>query len=438
MELTKKEIQAIRRTISQQNSIFSQKRFLDSLFLPSKIIGRRAQAEQILRHIESLKQGFMVPVISVYGRSGSGKSTVVKFVCENLEDIISFRFVNLRKSKTIFGCANLVLSELGSDPLKSAEGLNKAVESIGERIAEILRTGKKKFFVLVLDEYDVIFSDRRGRPSDFMYKLLTLEENLREKNLWLSIITISNNALIDYELDDRVKSRMGNSEVFFSPYSIDDVKSILEDRAQKAFVTKPGIDVLERCAKLCSDSHGDARRALDLLRLAGELSDGKKITKADVEKADDQLQKDRISQIVSSASYHQRVIIAAICSNIVNSKNGTSTTSLTYNEYKKLLQKDMKSLSYRRVTELLVELEDTGLVSSKNVSKGRYGYSTQYKLTMPPELVGPLLGKKWWDGVLEEKYHLKELAEMRKIYGSHSSSPRGISKSLLKMFESED
>jgi len=120
VELTKKEIQAIRRTISQQNSIFSQKRFLDSLFLPSKIIGRLAQAEQILRHIESLKQGFMVPVISVYGRSGSGKSTVVKFVCENLEDIISFRFVNLRKSKTLFGCANLVLSELGSDPLKSA------------------------------------------------------------------------------------------------------------------------------------------------------------------------------------------------------------------------------------------------------------------------------------------------------------------------------
>ena len=80
VELTKQTIESIRKDIAKQNSVFSDKKHLDSLFLPSNIIGRRKQAEQLLKHIESLRQGFVVPQISVYGRSGAGKSTVVKFV----------------------------------------------------------------------------------------------------------------------------------------------------------------------------------------------------------------------------------------------------------------------------------------------------------------------------------------------------------------------
>jgi len=277
VELTRKDLDNIRRKITKQNVVFSDKRFLDSLFLPSNIIGRKNEAEQFLAHIESARHGLVVPLVSVYGRSGSGKSTLIKFVCQNITDIASFAFVNLRKSKTIFGCANLILSELGAALLKSAEGLNKVVDKIGESIENTLALENKKLFLLVMDEYDVIFSDVRGKPSDFVYKLLTLEENLREKGLMLCIITISNNALIDYDLDDRVKSRMGNSEVFFAPYSKDNVLGILHDRADKAFSKKVDDEVLQYCAELSSSDHGDARRALDLLRLSGELCDGKKI-----------------------------------------------------------------------------------------------------------------------------------------------------------------
>ena len=134
MELSKEKIDSLRKKIEKQNSVFKDKRFLDSLFLPSKIIGREKQAEQLLQYVDSLKQGLLVPVISVYGRSGSGKSTVVRFVCQNLSDMISSAFVNLRKSKTVFGCANLILSELGSENLKSAQGMNKAIDCMEKKI----------------------------------------------------------------------------------------------------------------------------------------------------------------------------------------------------------------------------------------------------------------------------------------------------------------
>ena len=39
----------------------------------------------------------------------------------------------------------------------------------------------------------------------------------------------------DYEIDDRVRSRTGTSEVLFEPYSQEAVLRILEDRSAKAF-----------------------------------------------------------------------------------------------------------------------------------------------------------------------------------------------------------
>lgn len=313
VELSKKKIVEIRKKIEQKNSVFAQKRYLDSMILPSKIIGRETETEKLLSNIMSLRDGFVVPFVSVYGRSGSGKSTVIKFVCENLSDLISFRFVNLRKAKTVFGCANMILGNLGEKSLCSAQGLNKAVDCMQSQIEKVLKHEGKKYFVLVLDEYDVIFSDTRNNPSDFVYKLLQMEENLREKGIWTCIITISNNALHEYDLDDRVKSRMGRSDVSFSPYSQSDVFGILSDRCKKAFKIRIPKDVLEYCASTSSSDHGDARRALDLLRTAGEICNGVKITVADIDSAQKLLQKDRAHEVVSSAPYHMRCIIGAIC-----------------------------------------------------------------------------------------------------------------------------
>lgn len=402
-ELSKAGLKKIRRKLEKQNSIFSQKKYLDGLYLPSHIIGRKKQAEELLLHIESLRQGFVVPVISVYGRSGSGKSTLVKFVCNNIDDLACFAFANLRKAKTVFGCANIILSEFGMPSLKSADGINKTVDVLAKCISERLESHGKKFMILVLDEYDAIFSDKRNNPSDFMYKLLTLEEELRQKDLWLCIITISNNALSEYTLDDRIKSRMGNSEVFFPPYTKDDISQILKDRAEKAFTKKIEDKIVQYCAEIGSAEHGDARRALDLLRVAGELCDGTKITIHDIDSANQKLQKDRLELVVTNASYHQKHLIGAICRNLLNDDSGWTATSAIYDRYKSIIQDDVNPLSYRRISDLLVELKNTGLVHSRTISRGRAGYGTEYRLLFSPHMVGPYVGKEWWDRVVSKK-----------------------------------
>ena len=186
-----------------------------------------------------------------------------------IEDV-SYAFVNLRKARTVFGCANLILAELGQPSLKSAQGINTAIEQISDTIEQDLRKKKNnnRLFILVLDEFDVLLYDKRGKPSDFIYKLLVMEEKLREKGYLMCIIAISNNVMSDYEIDDRVRSRIGASEVFFEPYKPQAVLAMLKDRAEKAFSEPVDSEILQYCADQSSEEHGDARRAIDLFRVA--------------------------------------------------------------------------------------------------------------------------------------------------------------------------
>src|SRR5918992_470111 len=259
----KQNLKRISAEVEKENLLFANKAFLDNLTLPSQIIGREKRAKELVRFLLGYKHGLVVPFVSVYGRSGSGKSTVVKFICENLDDdddggSISYAFVNLRKARTVFGCANLILTELGQPTLKSAQGINTAIEQISNAIEQRLSSNNKKnnngnntakLFVLVLDEFDVLLYDKRGKPSDFIYKLLVMEEKLREKGYLMCIVAISNNVIADYEIDDRVRSRIGTSEVFFEPYTSQAVLAILKDRAARAFSEPVETEVLHYCAR---------------------------------------------------------------------------------------------------------------------------------------------------------------------------------------------
>jgi cell division control protein 6 len=385
----KQDLRRIFGEVEKENLLFAKKTFLDNLTLPSKIIGREMKAKELIRFLLGYKQGLVVPFVSVYGRSGSGKSTVVKFVCENLDEDVSYAFVNLRKARTVFGCANLILAELGQPSLKSAQGINIAIEEISNTIEQGLSKKKNntRLFILVLDEFDVLLYDKRGKPSDFIYKLLVMEEKLREKGYLMCIVAISNNVMSDYEIDDRVRSRIGTSEVFFEPYKPQTVLALLKDRAEKAFSEPVDSEILQYCAALSSEEHGDARRAIALLRIAAEIAGkrGEKISKKHIDEAAGQLQKDRISTTLSSASYHLKLAAAALARISYLTEEVWHSTSTLYDQYRHIKSNDSKQLTYRRFSELLTELENMGLVVSHTSSKGRRGYGTQYKFVVSPE-----------------------------------------------------
>lgn len=451
--MDKQDLKRIFAEVEKENELFANKKLLDNLKLPSQIIGREKRVEELVRFLLGYKQGLVVPFVSVYGRSGSGKSTVVKFVCENVDDEnISYAFVNLRKARTVFGCANLILTELGQPSLKSAQGINTAIEHISNAVEQRLIKNKKanhndndnstaKLFVLVLDEFDVLLHDKRGKPSDFIYKLLVMEEKLREKGHLMCIVAISNNVMSDYEIDDRVRSRIGTSEVFFEPYNQQAVLAILKDRAAKAFSQPVDFDILQYCAYQSSQQHGDARRAIDLLRVAAELAgkNGERLSTTHVDAALARLQRDRVSTTLSSASFHLKLAAVALARISYLTQEVWQSTSTVYNQYRLILQEGIKPLTYRRIAELLTELENMGLVISHTSSKGRHGYGTQYKLVVPPEAIGKACFPDWWNDLVQRKVQ-HDQKRLSSIFGSehHRSTLFNNKSSLSSLFSSMD
>ena len=425
--MNKKELDRMIAGMEQEDSVFSDKSALDT-FGASRIIGRDEKTRELVRVLLGYRKGLVVPFVSVYGRSGCGKSSVVRFVCDNIDDV-KCCFVNLRKAKTVFGCANLVLAELGEPNVKNAQGVGIAIDRIGDAVAKSLEASEgKNLFVLVLDEIDALFLDKRGRPSDFVYKLVTLEEKLRKTGSMMCIVGISNNVMTEFDLDDRVRSRIGTSEIFFEAYSKKDVLRILKDRARRAFSENVDSAVLEYCAEMSSSEHGDARRAVDLMRTAAEIAGRKTelLSTVHVDLASKQMQKDRVGLIVSTSSYHFRVAVMALARLTFLSGDSWHSTSSVYKQYRMILRKETKPLTYRRVSELLVELQNTGIAMSQTASSGRHGYGTQYRLTVSPESIGMAVDPKWWESLMARKAEFKADNSMHGLLGNFGRKNYGL------------
>ncbi len=138
------------------------------------------------------------------------------------------------------------------------------------------------------------------------------------------------------------------------------LKEILKRRADEVF--KEGVvyeGVIEKCAAFAARVHGDARRALDLLRVAGELAErdgSKKILMKHIDEANNKIEKD---------------------------KDPAFFTGEIYNFYRDLcLKNNLEVLTQRRVSDMIQEFDMLGLINVRVISKGRGGRMREIKLAM--------------------------------------------------------
>ena len=390
------ELDRIINKVQKEKKAFVKKSAFDTSTQPSKIVSRVNEVEKIVGYILDYKQQQVVPLVSIYGRSGTGKSTLVRYVCNYFPEI-KLCFVNLRKAKTVFGTINLILNELGQPSIASAQGMNLGMEKIREAILNVTTLERKKLLILALDEFDVIFYDKRGNPSDFVYKIVEMQAELKSKGCLAMIFTISNNVLSDYDLDDRIRSRIGNSEIFFKPYTKEETLKILQQRSDEAFGKKIDDKVLEECAKISFLEHGDARRAVDLLRVSAEIAakEKKDLLVKHVKDASKQIQKDRVEEVISSLSHHSKLICLVLASKTFGLDKMQHSTMSIFEKYKEYVQSE--PVSYRRFSELLKDLENTGLIISDTRSNGQKGYRSEFQLVVDPRIVGEMINKEWWE-----------------------------------------
>jgi len=419
--------------------IFENKEVLRPSYTPHELPHRNEQINQMATILVSALRGDTPSNILIYGKTGTGKTASAKFVSKELESTsqkydvpCEVEYINCEVTDTQYRVlaqlANKFIEKnravveerlddltdlrssvtdggptLSEAPFDSLDDVEERIETLEADLAEmeaVPMTGwptdrvyssffeavdyHERVVVIMLDEIDKLV-EKSG--DDTLYNLSRMNSEL--DNSRISIMGISNDLKFTDFLDPRVKSSLGEEEIVFPPYDANQLRDILQHRADVAF--KGGAlteDVIPLCAAFAAQEHGDARRALDLLRTAGELAERSQadtVEENHVRQAQDKIELDRVVEVVRTLPTQSKIVLFAI---ILLEKNGVHNinTGEVYNIYKRLCEEiDADVLTQRRVTDLISELDMLGIVNAVVVSKGRYGRTKEISLSVPVE-----------------------------------------------------
>jgi len=259
-------------------------------------------------------------------------------------------------------------------------------QSVYSKFIEIIDS-KKQLVVLILDEIDQTV---KKISSDFLYNLTRLNAELSKAQI--CIIGISNNLTFLDEIDPRVRSSLSEEEVVFPPYNALQLKDILNNRCNGAFkenVLSEGI--ITKCAAFAAREHGDARRALDLLRIAGELAErdnSSKVLIKYLDEANEKIERDKILDVIITEPKQFQLVLYSIIQLSEKQKEGPIFTGDVYNLYQELCVKNkLEVLTQRRVSDIIQEFDMLGVINVRVISKGRGGRMREIKLAISKNIV---------------------------------------------------
>lgn len=423
--------------------IFENKEVLRPSYTPHELPHRNDQINRMATILVSALRGETPSNILIYGKTGTGKTASAKFVSQELESTsqkydvpCEVEYINCEVTDTQYRVlaqlANTfieknqaviadrleryesmradarddvvdegaVLAGTEFDTLAELEERIDELEADAEEMEEVPMTGwptdrvyttffdavdyHERVVVIMLDEIDKLV-EKSG--DDTLYNLSRMNSEL--DNSRISIMGISNDLKFTDFLDPRVKSSLGEEEIVFPPYDANQLRDILQHRADIAFKGDALTDdVIPLCAAFAAQEHGDARRALDLLRTAGELAERSQaeiVAEKHVRQAQDKIELDRVVEVVRTLPTQSKIVLFAV---ILLEKNGVHNinTGEVFNIYKRLCEEiDADVLTQRRVTDLISELDMLGIVNAVVVSKGRYGRTKEMGLSVPVE-----------------------------------------------------
>ncbi|MFH1722507.1 MAG: AAA family ATPase [Candidatus Altiarchaeota archaeon] len=393
--------------------IFKDLTVLSPHYVPDELPHRERESREISRILAPILRQEKIQNIFIYGKTGTGKTSVVRYVTNRLEDVASDPTKNKKgiKIKSIYtNCKihsshyQVLIQVLENDYF--TQGILKDSPFIGrtdfrltgltpgdlyDRLLRVTKNNNLQL-IIVLDEIDTV-----KNLDELVYALTRINDELSQGQV--AIIGISNKYGFKDKLDPRSKSTLCERELVFKPYNASQLTTILKQRVKLGLKRNCIKDSeLELIAAISAKTNGDARYALRLLQRAGEIAESKKETKIidkDVRLAAKKVEEDLMAEVVSSLPEHQQVVLYAITETIIGGQRqkklsglnqDTLTSGEVYEKYDQVCKHiSRKPRTLRWFREYLNDLEMLGLVSLTVSGKGVRGNTTLILLGYDPK-----------------------------------------------------
>jgi cell division control protein 6 len=370
--------------------LFKDREVLRHDYLPDRLPHRESQIRLLGGAVAPVLKDARCSNIFIYGKTGTGKTAVTKYVLSHLEArakeygaSVRFCYVNCRMTGTEYR----IFASL-------SQSIGLAVPFTGLSVGEVFDRfrgcldGSKTLFIVVLDEVDALIKDR---GDGLLYELTRINETLHKSRV--SIIGISNDLRLKEFLDPRVFSSLSEEEMIFRPYDASELRNILLERSKLSFnegsLSEAALNV---CSALAAAEHGDARRALDLLRVAGEVAErqgAETITEEHVKEAEKNIEHNRVVEALKNLTLHSKLVLLSV----YHLNKSSVTTGEIYDVYNRLCgELGAGLLTQRRLGTLVNELDVMGLLNAKVVSMGRYGRTKKIRLEISRTLLKEVFG----------------------------------------------
>jgi cell division control protein 6 len=368
--------------------IFKDREVLRHDYLPDRLPHREEQITQLGEAVAPALKGARGSNIFIYGKTGTGKTAVTKYVLSHLETKakefsapVKFCYVNCR----MVGSDYRVFASL-------CQSMGISVPFTGLSVGELFdrfRTGLDALGVILivaLDEADALI---KVRGDCLLYELTRVNENLSGSKV--SLIGISNDLRLKEFLDPRVLSSLSEEEIVFRPYDAGELRNILSERALSAFHEGVLSDAaLSLCSALAAAEHGDARRALDLLRVAGEVAErlgANNVVEDHVREAEKHIDHNRVIEALKNLTLHSKLVVLSLY-HLNKADTFRANTGEIYEVYGEICGEiGVAPLTQRRLCSLVNELDSMGLLNAKVISMGRYGRTKKIRLEIGRSII---------------------------------------------------
>nr|WP_313689848.1 orc1/cdc6 family replication initiation protein [Halobellus sp. DFY28] len=374
----------------------------DTIIDEERIVGRDDQLESVVSFLKPTLQGNRPPNMLLYGPAGTGKSLIIGAVTQQI--------IELCQSKgERFGVVDINCQPINTLDQAVYELVQTVAQDVGTEVG-VPETGvstKRKYrrlyelinehydsVIFILDEIDLLVGRRENDEpaySKLLYQL-SRASNTNEIEGRVSVAALTNDPKFMEDIDGRAESSFNPRDVYFPDYDANQLREILENRHDAFRQNALEDDVIPLVAAFAAQSHGDARKAIDLFRGAGDLADERRdevVTEDHVRESQEEIDKDRSLKLVEGLTTQKKISLYATAAVAYHSnRTGSSVPSpIGFKVYQWVTNElDADQMTRETYVKYVKELSTYGLISTSRKSRGRGGgMYMEFTFTGDPE-----------------------------------------------------